>query len=183
MAKGIFERIKLPIFDTILLPAGVIAVGGIPLFQIPQGGFHTLVPATAKTAAETNITVAGLMPYRKAAIVGIRAYFYTLTNVVATIADINQVMSCCVLEYSKQDRANYVLPISFLPAGMGVYMGGHATAGQNGIPQLSNLFRVLPETYGENERIQATFRVIVGMTMAADTRLQIVLEALVDKNF
>lgn len=181
--KGAFERIKLPIFDTILLPTGTIAVGNLPVFQVPQGGFHTLASTTAKDATETNITVAGLMPYRKAAIVGIRAYFYTLTATTVTIADINQVMACCVLEYSKQDRANYVLPISFLPAGMGIYTGGHATAGQNGVPQLSNLFRILPETYGENERLQANVRVIKGMTMAADTRLQIILEALVDKNF
>lgn len=180
------ERLRFPLYDTWLLAAGAIAAGTVMnYFTTPQGAVGSGY-AAAKATRETNLTTAGQMPYRVFRVVGIRVYCYTITNAPVVATDLNLFLHNSVLTFKKEDRTVLQLPTNWIPSGVG--LSGQALAAgtpftTSGMPVLSNLYRVLPETYTTGDRIQIDITTSAAVTLAADLQIVVMLEGVVDKKF
>lgn len=170
------ERLRLPLYDTNDVSAGAIAAGTTYYF------FQSALSAT-KTILKTNSTTNGQMPYDKMTIVGLRLYLYTITNAPVTAADANLLLNNAVLIYKREDREILKVPCHWIPAGIGLNIGGQATYGGNGVPALTNIYRCLPETYVRSDRLQVEIQLVNGVTFAADISIEVMLEGVVDKKF
>jgi hypothetical protein len=175
------ERIRLPLFDTTVLSAGAITAG--TKYYLFQNGLGSALGAGFKNKCDTNMSTNGQMPYDRLQLVGLKAYLFSRNATPQSVADINFVAHNSLITFKREDRAIFELPLSVIPSGMGLYVGGHATYATLGMPQISNLFKILPEEYTRSQRIQVEIEATNAITVVADTYIQIYLEGIVDKSF
>jgi hypothetical protein len=175
------ERIRFPFFDTAYMAAGAIAAG--TPYYLFQNGLGSALGAGFKNKCDTNMSTNGQMPYDKFQCVGLKAYLATRNGTPMTAADVNFIAHNTLFVIKREDRAILEVPLSFIPSGMGLYVGGQATYATLGMPQVNNLFKILPEIYTTSQRMQVELHAVNAITVVADTYIQIVLEGLVDKSF
>lgn len=180
------ERLRFPLYDTWRLATGAIGSGTVlDYFTTPKGSVGSGY-ATAKNELQTNLTTAGQMPYNVFRVVGVRLFCYSLLSVPTVIGDLNQILTNFVFNFKKEDRTILSIPAHWIPSGIGIT--GYTTNAtkefvSNGMPVMSNLYRVLPETYTTGDRIQIDLTSKVGTTMSADVHVAVMLEGVVDKKF
>lgn len=181
------ERLRFPLYDTWRLAVGSISAGSVfDYFTTPKGSVGSGF-TSAKNELHTNITTAGQMPYKVFRAVGIRLYAYTIGNAPISVANANQVFNNLLLTFRKEDRAILQIPCAWIPAGIGVYGSTTNTATDiitNGMPVLSNIYKILPELYTTGDRLllDITAKNAIAIT-SSDVYLTVMLEGVVDKKF
>ncbi len=200
---AIKERLRLPLYDTIPFfcngtgtlssgaqtPAALSAGYNPFFFVVGQGGSAN---GYVKTYNDTNLQTSGQMPYSKYVVVGIRLYFYTrmdgalYTTAVAPpvlLTDINLIQNNSFVLYQRQNRDVLRVPTSWIPSGIGLFNGGNTNTASNGMPTLSNLYKILPETYSQTDTIQLSIQTTSAITLTNNVYCCAMLEGIVDKNF
>jgi len=180
------ERLRFPLYDTWLQSAGTVDSGTVMDYFTVQKGSTGSGYADAKTEMQTNITTSGQMPYRIFRAIGIRIYCYTITAAPVVADDLNQLLHNSVVTFKKEDRTILQVPTHWIPSGIGM-TGQSLAAGTpfttSGLPVLSNLYRVLPETYTTGDRIQLDITTKAAITLAEDLHIEVMVEGVVDKKF
>jgi hypothetical protein len=178
---AIKQRVRYPFYDTDTLVTGANLAQSIPFFQNGQGS--TNLGGVKKSILDTNITTNGVMPFDKFVAMGLRFNVFTRDLTPVTASDMNLVLNNGVINMLKNDNVILSIPAHWVPAGTGIVTGGQATTGTNGQPALSNIFRILPETYTTSDRMQFNYQLVNSITIASSSGVYIELEVegLVDK--
>lgn len=172
------EKLRQQIWDSLTLTGSQAVTAGTrtPFFQTPK--------SATKTAQDTNLTVAGQMPYKLMEVWGIRAILASRTTTPVTGGDVNQTINCMSIEYKKEDRLILEALLCQLPAGGGAVNSYTTDSATNGMALQSNLFELgSPEQYTERDRLQLDTIANVAFTPAVTHYLTIVLEAVIVKNY
>jgi len=180
------EILRQPIYDTQSISAGAVAVGTqYNLFSVPVG-------SSSKTLLDTNMTVAGQLPYSEASIHGIRIHVYTRGSAGIGVNNYNQILNNCTMSFKKEDRTILEVPLYMIPSGYGLTGGVITTestttieAVSNGVPSKSQFFDLLvPEKFKSRDRLQVNVDVKAAFTTeTVTTYLVVVLEAQITKEY
>lgn len=181
------ERLRFPLYDTWRLAVGSISAGTkMDFFSTPKGATGSGF-TTSKNELHTNLTTSGQMPYKVFRAIGLRLYGYSTGATPLLVGNLNQVLHNSVLSLKKEDRTILEVPLCWIPAGIGIF--GNTTNAttdivSNGFPVLSNIYRILPETYTTGDRLLLDITIKNSITIATnDTYVVVMVEGVVDKKF
>ena len=180
------EIVRQPIYDTMALVtdgSGVIVSQGIQFFAIPQG-------QNGKTLVDTNVSVAGQLPYEEASVVGLRFDILSRGGNISA-QDMALILNNGTLSFKKEDRIILECPLYMIPSGMGITGFASTTdttttigAVTNGMAVKTNFFDLYqPETFSKRDRLQFTINLpaITGFSHSATFELVVVLESLIKR--
>lgn len=152
------DVVRQTLYDTVAVTVGsnVVSATTLEFFKVPMG-------QNSKTFLDTNIETAGMLPFEKATIVGMRFSLFTRTTSPIPYGDMYAFVNNAYMEFKKADRLIVREPIAKIPAGYGLTGAISTTAStttssivNNGMALKSNVYDIFVEDLLQNDRLQVS---------------------------